>query len=406
MKASKIKKLLEKRRRAWLKERAIRSFEYFENRSGFGEWFRGEGRGSGYFNTEIELQGPTNGYDELKFSQNILNYDDSTMNTTTNTITFANSNSGSCNVPIPYKFETEQTLILWLHDDNVRYFIKNAFMSKSKLLNILSSHGNKLTRSLIQMREVRRDRENMARELSSVKNAFLEKIRAKPLTPDVYKYDRAIGIEIECYGEFLKDKLPYWAREGEDGSLSENGVEFRLLLKRSELELRLNKFTNLIKGTHTVNKTCGLHVHLDCRGRSKDEVLKLAKKLDKWLYALREFVPESRRGLSNSGRNFCAFGISPSGNDRYRAVNMRAYYDKKTLEIRLHSGTTDYTKIISWIRLLETLMVIKAPPSGVEGVAALSLIPLCEYERSYWLKRHQELNPRIYASTTPSTESE
>ena len=403
MKASKIKKLLEKRRRSWLKERAIRSFEYFENRSGFGEWFRGEGRGSGYFNTEIELQGITNGYDELKFSQNIIEYD-STMD---NIISFFVSNSISCNVPVPsYKFETEQSLILWFHDERVRYFIKNASDNKHKFLSILNSHGNKLTRNLIHMREVRRDRENMAKELSSVKNAFLERIRAKPLTPDVYKYDRAIGVEIECYGEFLKDKLPYWAREGEDGSLSENGVEFRLLLKRSELELRLNKFTNLIKGTHTVNKTCGLHVHLDCRGRSKDEVLKLAKKLDKWLYALREFVPESRRGLSNNGRNFCAFGISPSGHDRYRAVNMRAFYDKKTLEIRLHSGTTDYTKIISWIRLLEVLMVIKAPPSGVEGVAALSLIPLCEYEKSYWLKRHQELNPRIYASTTPSTESE
>jgi len=74
--------------------------------------------------------------------------------------------------------------------------------------------------------------------------------------------------------------------------------------------------------------------------------------------------------------------------------------------VRLHSGTTDYTKIISWIRLIEILSVIKAPSKGVEGISALASIPLCEYEKSYWLKRHQELNPRLYTSTTPSTEAE
>ena len=71
----------------------------------------------------------------------------------------------------------------------------------------------------------------------------------------------------------------------------------------------------------------------------------------------------------------------------------------------MHSGTTDYTKALSWVRLLELLMVVKAKPKG-EGLAAMLQLPLCEYERSYWVKRHRELNPEMYNSTEPSAEVE
>jgi hypothetical protein len=286
--------------------------------------------------------------------------------------------------------------------------LKNSFPSstidKNIIYRFLYKSGTTLTKSIMDLRKRRRERKERFEFTSSL--SFLDKIRSRSLTPDVFHYERAVGIEIECYGEFLKEKLPYWSRESYDGSLNSGGVEFKLLIKRSELETRLNRFANLIKGTHKVNRTCGLHVHLDQRGKSREEVLKLAKKLDKWLYALREFVPESRRSSSEGRKNYCKFGVSASGNDRYRAVNMDAFFKYKTLEVRLHSGTTDYTKIISWIRLIEILSVIKAPAKGLEGISALALIPLCEYEKSYWLKRHQELNPRLYTSTTPSTETE
>ena len=119
------------------------------------------------------------------------------------------------------------------------------------------------------------------------------------------------------------------------------------------------------------------------------------------LIALKEFVPESRR----NNTDYAALSFSET--NRYRAVNFTAFRKYKTLEIRLHSGTVDYTKIIAWIRLCELLFVINTKPkSGAEGVAALSQLPLTEYERSYWLKRHQQLNPGHYNSSTPSTETE
>ena len=229
-------------------------------------------------------------------------------------------------------------------------------------------------------------------------SSFATKIRSKSLDPEAYKYERAIGIEIECYGLALGEKLPLWCREKGDGSLNVGGIEFVALVKRSELEHRLYKLCDLIKG-YRVDKKCGLHIHLDCRSKSLDEVKTIAKKLNTWLYALREFVASSRRD-----NDYCKFGISER--NRYRAVNICSFEKHKTIEIRLHSGTTDYTKIISWIRLLELLLVVKGTTKGKEGVQALLDLPLCEYERAYWLKRHQVLNPALYANAVPSTEVE
>lgn len=235
---------------------------------------------------------------------------------------------------------------------------------------------------------------------------FLRRLHDLPLRPLSYRYDRAVGVELECVrlDSTASVELPYWAREVHDGSIRTNGVpgkplEYNVLCVRRELEIRLYKICDLLRG-HVVNKSCGLHVHLDCRGKSEAEVWALAKKVDAWLFALRELVPESRRA-----NEYCKFGISRT--DRYRAVNFMAFREHQTLEIRLHSGTVDYTKIISWVRLLELLLVIQSKPKAGWGcLQVLGQLPLCEYERSYWLQRHRALNPASYPSAVPSSEVE
>ena len=234
---------------------------------------------------------------------------------------------------------------------------------------------------------------------------LVQRIRNQPLVPQTFRYDRAIGVELECCRpEGRRVDLPLWSRESGDGSIRSfprtQPVEYKLLLKRSELELRLHRFCTLISD-HRVNTSCGLHVHLDCRGRLETDVRAVAKRMTAWLIALREFVPESRR----NNNDYAALSFSET--NRYRAVNFTAFHKYKTLEIRLHSGTVDYTKIIAWIRLVELLFVMTGKPkAGAQGVAALSQLPLTEYERSYWLKRHAQLNPGQYSSTTPNTENE
>jgi hypothetical protein len=235
--------------------------------------------------------------------------------------------------------------------------------------------------------------------------SFMQRIQNSSLTPNTFKYERALGIEIECLRPYGREVvLPLWSRSSGDGSIrsmpNTDPIEYKLLLKRSELEMRLHKFCSLISD-HKVNTSCGLHVHLDCRGRTESDVRAIAKRMTAWLIALKEFVPESRR----NNTDYAALSFSET--NRYRAVNFTAFAKYKTLEIRLHSGTVDYTKIIAWVRLCELLFVLPTKPrAGAQGVAALSQLPLPEYERSYWLKRHAQLNPRQYTSTTPSTEIE
>lgn len=235
---------------------------------------------------------------------------------------------------------------------------------------------------------------------------FLQRLHDARLAPATFRYDRAVGIELETVrpASVSAPVLPYWARAVGDGSIETNGVrgvgvEYNVLCVRRELEHRLFKLCGLLVG-HVVNKSCGLHIHLDCRGKTSDEVWQLARRVDKWLFALRELVPESRRD-----NRYAKFGASKT--DRYRAVNFTAFREHGTLEVRLHSGTVDYTKVISWIRLLELLLVVSSKPkSGASCLQVLAQLPLTDYERSYWLQRHRQLNPSLYPSAVPSTEIE
>lgn len=103
-----------------------------------------------------------------------------------------------------------------------------------------------------------------------------------------------------------------------------------------------------------VNKSTGMHVHLDCRDLTNDkgQISKAkantrAKRIGNALPLLSKMVPKSR--LDN---HYCRLAVSAYRGSRYFAVNKTAIDRFGTLEIRLHSGTTDFVKISNWIDLL------------------------------------------------------
>ena len=238
------------------------------------------------------------------------------------------------------------------------------------------------------------------RGIDAVPLSVLDRARRRPLTPSVRGYRSAVGIEIEGFAPMTKNELnaalPVFANAIHDGSIrAPQGMiaaEVVCLLNRDEMEPRLFRLCAILgKVGFSVNKSCGLHVHLDARHLSFDEVCGRAKIVNKWLAALKELVPPSRRDNS-----YCAFGISRT--ERYRAVNVCAHSKQKTLEIRLHSSTANYQKVLAWIRLCELLFAVgKAPKAGLACMATLETLPLAEYERAYWRARHVQLNPTQYS---------
>jgi hypothetical protein len=145
----------------------------------------------------------------------------------------------------------------------------------------------------------------------------------------------------------------------------------------------------------TVNKKCGLHVHLGAgtaafRTEGENVPLAYMKRFSK-MYAIFEpvldsLVPPSRRGSANS---FCRSITSASlprlssaatlediiyattgshNNDfrRYHKLNLVAFSRYKTVEVRHHSGTLDSNKVRHWIVLC--LRMAAAAANGAEVI--------------------------------------
>lgn len=143
----------------------------------------------------------------------------------------------------------------------------------------------------------------------------------------------------------------------DDGSLSSDegySCEIAILLSPSSGLEQLKRLCDLLndKGCF-VNDTCGLHVHLDARHLDKDGVKLIGKRLGATLPVLAQMVPSSRR--TNTYCKLIVGKLSDNHDDRYCAINLQAYSKFKTVEVRLHSSTTNFTKIANWISILKTI---------------------------------------------------
>lgn len=211
----------------------------------------------------------------------------------------------------------------------------------------------------------------MYRELFKVRNDH------RPKNVDMGKW---IGVEIECfipYEEYDEDEDTGFVGENQfrehvieliqerkikyvsvkhDGSISGSGdncaeIEFTILTKIDDLS-NLEKLCQLLRDLKAeVNASCGLHIHLDqrdaMRSERKVELRRRLSRLNQALPLLTSIVPPSRRSST-----YCSTNRSKMRNGtRYMAINTEAVHRFGTFEIRLHSGTTDFTKISNWIKL-------------------------------------------------------
>lgn len=123
------------------------------------------------------------------------------------------------------------------------------------------------------------------------------------------------------------------------------GDEIGVVINRGDTKRLFALCEFLRRHGATANKSCGLHVHLDCRDTDRSGALGRARRLAAALPWLATIQPESRRG-----NGYCKLEMSES--DRYCAVNFTAFDEHQTVEVRLGAGTVDPTKILNWAETL------------------------------------------------------
>lgn len=202
--------------------------------------------------------------------------------------------------------------------------------------------------------------------------------KTKDKAREVLRKDKAptkatahVGVELEfcskSKGKVIIDALMFAGLSANvalkaDGSLrvSEFGDythELTILAMEREYPEIINRVCTVLRSTGGyVNKTCGMHVHLDMRKRNPEgSYTRLLKSLE----ILYRMTPPERRYNKYCQRNAPDMAWSPNQENRYWAINAAAYARHKTIEVRLHSGSLNATKINNWVQLL--LHIINTP---------------------------------------------
>ena len=129
----------------------------------------------------------------------------------------------------------------------------------------------------------------------------------------------------------------------------------------------------------TVDRQCGLHIHLDCRDMSVAECQTVFKRYSDYEASIDRIMPRSRRGnarwcgtIANSNVKRGTFATKQSlGNalGRYYKVNLTNIASRGSIEFRQHSGTTNYTKIYNWLNFLQQFVASSIQLTGVVRTA-------------------------------------
>lgn len=140
---------------------------------------------------------------------------------------------------------------------------------------------------------------------------------------------------------------------GRVGDSSFTAIEFRVLTSIDDMS-NLETLCKALRDIDAdVNKSCGLHVHLDMRGyRALPKAI--LRRLVSALPMLKGMLPKSR--MDNQ---YCREDVS-SRNSRYAKINTQSFSKHRTIEVRMHSGSVNFEKISNWAKVLHSIAFSKA----------------------------------------------
>ena len=123
----------------------------------------------------------------------------------------------------------------------------------------------------------------------------------------------------------------------------------------------MNKICQALAGNSKTNNSCGMHVHVDMRGRNPKRAYKNLFEAQPILYAMCPSYRLQKDGYSVPTTDYLPFEEKGAKECvRYSGINKASFNLHKTLEVRIHSGTLNASKIIFWAKLLVKIADKKA----------------------------------------------
>jgi len=209
-----------------------------------------------------------------------------------------------------------------------------------------------------------------------------------------------VGVEIEFFSAYSRDdivnrlidaKLSKHARIMSDVSISAEddkpcGLELCIVAPEDKINSVLEKACDVLNDIDAAtNDSCGLHVHLDARNRNKKLLFHNLVKCQDLLFRMTNSTRRSNR--------YCEKQTSPewdsAPSSHYSAINKGAYDKHRTIEIRMHQGTVNFSDVKRWVLFLNKIANYNEYLGDVTSINGLSRVLKIENN----LK--DELNQRI-----------
>jgi len=203
-------------------------------------------------------------------------------------------------------------------------------------------------------------------------------------TFSINKFERLVGVEIETIAdEEPNDCHPESFRRSYDGSIEgEHGCEYiSKPMNGDQLFHEIDAMGDYLwNEEYHMNRTCGLHIHIDARDLFYKElkgIMLVVKSFEDTIFSM---LPNSRSKTNwckklpinkqnimqmHSDSDFIASwydycGEYPSmdkyNDSRYHGLNLHARVYLGTIEFRYHSGTNNKTKIKNWITICQSIV--------------------------------------------------
>lgn len=133
-----------------------------------------------------------------------------------------------------------------------------------------------------------------------------------------------------------------------------NGHELSVLFKEKDILSIMKVLAKDLKAIGAeVNKTCGLHVHLDMRTRSSFQAYVNLIEKQTLLFSMVDKSRKHNNYCKRSSKNYY-------DSSHHNAINgADAFEEHQTLEVRMHHGTVDVREIYKWTKLLISIVDAK-----------------------------------------------